>query len=331
MAPPVDAPEAVVVPAVFALIFAVGVVGNALVMAVVARRPRAVGSTSIFIVNLSAADLLFLVLCVPLHAAVYALPHWVFGALLCTLAHYFVMACMLVSVFTLVALSVDRYVAVVRANRAPRVRSRRTALAGVCVIWILSLILSVPVAQHQVLTEHPSAPNATFCWERWSGASRRAYRVTVLLLGYVLPLLVISCCYTRVLIHIHKKMKNMTKKSERSKKKTTQTVLLVVTAFLISWMPYHIIAMWVEFGTFPLNDATFAFRIISHCLSYGNSCINPVLYAFMSENFRKACRQAFTCRCPCLAPESKTVQFRLETFTTTHTNVTVQKQNSVIS
>ncbi|XP_062327311.1 galanin receptor type 1b isoform X2 [Osmerus eperlanus] len=125
--------------------------------------------------------------------------------------------------------------------------------------------------------------------------------------------------FVTVLFHLHNKMKNMSKKSERSKRKTAQTVLLVVTAFLICWMPHHIIAMWVEFGIFPLNDASFAFRIISHCLAYGNSCVNPILYAFLSENFRKACRQVFTCHFLYPPPPvEKVVRIRMENFSTTH-------------
>ncbi|KAM7424810.1 hypothetical protein PAMA_000935 [Pampus argenteus] len=320
-------PEAVIVPVVFGLIFVVGVVGNCLVMVVIGKVRygggggwrRSGSPTNIFILNLSVADLGFLLLCVPLHATVYSLEEWVFGAFLCKAGHYFLTVSMLVSVFTLVAMSVDRYIAVVRSKNAPSVRSHRSALAGVCVIWTLSLVCSVPVAQHQVLTNHYTAPNSTFCWEKWSGASKRAYKVIIVLLGYLLPLLLISCCYAKVLIHLHKKMKNMSKKSESSKRKTAQTVLLVVSAFTICWMPHHIITMWVEFGTFPLTHASFAFRIISHCLSYGNSCINPVLYAFLSENFRKACHQVFTCGFlypP--PPNSKVVRFRMENFSTTH-------------
>uniref|UniRef100_A0A667XJ14 Galanin receptor type 1 n=1 Tax=Myripristis murdjan TaxID=586833 RepID=A0A667XJ14_9TELE len=320
-------PEAVIVPVVFGLIFLLGVAGNALVLVVIGRlKPgrRSRSTTNIFIVNLSVADLSFLLLCVPLHATIYSLPEWIFGAFLCKFGHYFVTVSMLVSIFTLAAMSVDRYIAVVRSNKSPCVRSRRNALAGVCVIWTLSFLLSVPVAQHQVLTSHPSAPNSTFCWEKWSGASRHTYRVTVLLLGYLLPLLLITCCYSQVLFHLQKKMKNMSKKSERSKRKTAQTVLLVVTAFLVCWMPHHIIAMWVEFGDFPLTDASFAFRIVAHCLSYSNSCVNPILYAFLSENFRKACRQVCTCRCLYPPPPTgKSVRIRMENFSTTHSTTNI--------
>ena len=105
---------------------------------------------------------------------------------------------------------------------------------------------------------------------------------------------------------------------------TAQTVLLVITAFLICWMPYHIITMWVEFGTFPLTDASFVFRIVAHCLSYGNSCINPILYAFLSENFRKACRQVFNYHCLCPPPPvEKLKRTRMDTFSTTHSGANI--------
>ncbi|KAM6981122.1 galanin receptor type 1b [Aplochiton taeniatus] len=285
------------------------------------KSKRSRSTTNIFILNLSVADLLFILFCVPFQATIYFLPEWIFGAFLCKFVHYFVMVSMLVSIFTLVTMSVDRYIAVVQSKRSPSIRSKRNALIAISVIWALSLMFGVPVAQHQILTDHPEAPNSSFCWEMWlDGVSKHTYKVTILLIGYLLPLMLITCCYAKVLFHLHKKIKNMSKKSDRSKRKTAKTVLLVVMAFLICWMPHHIIAMWVEFGQFPLNDATFAFRIISHCLAYGNSCVNPLLYAFLSENFRKACRQVFTC--PFLYPPSpmeKVVRIRTEnTFSTTH-------------
>lgn len=200
--------EAVMVPVVFGLIFVLGLTGNCVVMLVMGRGRcgggRAGGGrgsrspTNVFILNLCAADLLFLLFCVPLHATIYSLPEWLFGAFLCKFAHFLSTAAMLVSIFTLASMSVDRYIAVVRSGTSSSFRSRRNALVGLSLIWTLSLACSVPVAQHQVLVNHPRAPNSTFCWEVWSGASKRAYKVLVLLLGFLLPLLLISCCYIQV-------------------------------------------------------------------------------------------------------------------------------------
>ncbi|XP_066513275.1 galanin receptor type 1-like [Hoplias malabaricus] len=320
-------PEVVLVPVIFGCIFFLGIVGNALVMVVIGRikSGRSRSTTNIFILNLSIADLSFLLFCVPFQATIYSLPEWIFGAFLCKSVHYFVTVTMLVSIFTLVAMSVDRYVAVVLSKKSPCIRNRRNALLGVWLIWLLSLVFAVPVAQHQVVTNHPDAPNSSFCWEVWGERlARQTYKVTILVIGYLLPLVLITCCYARVLYHLHKKIKNMSKKSERSKRKTAQTVLLVVAAFLLCWMPHHIIGMWVEFGDFPLNDASFAFRIVSHCLAYGNSCVNPILYAFLSENFRKSCRQVFTCHLFYPPPPVKKIaRIRMENFSTTHSTTNV--------
>ncbi|EOA96911.1 Galanin receptor type 1, partial [Anas platyrhynchos] len=258
---------------------------------------------------------------------IYSLPEWIFGAFFCKWVHYLAMATMLVSIFTLVAMSVDRYIAVVHAKRSSGIRSKRNAALGVGIIWLLSLLIAIPVAQHQALVSgHQQAPNSSFCWENWPDGStaKQTYKVTILLVGYLLPLVLITCCYAKVLYHLHTKVKNISKKSERSKKKTAQTVLLVVAVFLLSWLPHHIITMWAEFGHFPLNNVSFTFRIISHCLAYGNSCINPIIYAFLSENFRKACRQAFNCKFflrP--VPPEKLVRIRMENFSTTHSTTNV--------
>ncbi|GCB79311.1 galanin receptor type 1b isoform X4 [Scyliorhinus torazame] len=317
-----DGPEVVMVPVAFGLIFLLGMAGNALVIVVLGRTKakRARSTTNIFILNLSVADLSFLLLCVPFQATIYSLPEWIFGALLCKLVHYSFTVTMLVSIFTLVTMSVDRYIAVVHSKRPPCNRNRRNASVAVAGTWTLSLLTALPVARHQTLVSgYHRAPNCSFCWEVWEEDTlKQVYKVTIVIIGYLLPLLLICCCYAKVLFHLHKKVRNMSKKSKRSKKKTAQTVMLVIAVFLLSWLPHHIITMWVEFGIFPLTDASFAFRIISHCMAYGNSCINPIIYAFLSENFRKACHQVFTCRFLFPRPiEEKVVRIRMENFSAT--------------
>ncbi|XP_049637729.1 galanin receptor type 1 [Suncus etruscus] len=281
---------------VFGLIFALGVLGNSLVITVLARskpgKPRSI--TNLFILNLSGADLAYLLFCVPFQATVYALPDWVLGAFVCKSTHYVFTVSMLVSIFTLTAMSVDRYVAIVHAHRASALRVPRNALLGVGCIWVLSVALASPVAYQQDLVLWKD--NHTYCWDVWRGTRhKKVYVVCTFVFGYLLPLLLICFCYTKVLSHLHKKLKNMSKKSETSKKKTAQTVLAVVVVFGISWLPHHIVHLWVEFGSFPLTPTSFLFRILAHCLAYSNSSMNPIIYAFLSENFRKAYRQVFKC------------------------------------
>nr|XP_033785398.1 galanin receptor type 1 [Geotrypetes seraphini] len=282
---------------VFGLIFALGVLGNSLVITVLARsKPgKARSTTNIFILNLSVADLAYLLFCIPFQSTVYVLPTWVLGAFLCKSVHYFYTLSMLVSIFTLSAMSVDRYVAIVHSRRSSSIRVSRNALAGVGLIWALSVAMASPVAYNQRLIHRVG--NLTFCWEQWASLRhKKIYVVCTFVFGYLLPLLLISFCYAKVLNHLHKKLRNLSKKSEASKKKTAQTVMVVVVVFAISWLPHHVIHLWAEFGIFPLTPASFVFRIVAHCLTYSNSSVNPIIYAFLSENFRKAYKQVFKCQ-----------------------------------
>ncbi|KAF5901279.1 galanin receptor type 1-like, partial [Clarias magur] len=205
---------------VFGLIFALGVVGNSLVIAVLVRRRAGQrrGTTNIFILNLAVADLSYLLFCVPFQSTVYMLPTWVLGAFICKFVHYFFTVSMLVSVFTLSAMSVDRYVAIVHSRKSSSIRVARHAVLGVLGIWALSLAMAAPVAYHQRIVE--TEDNSTFCWEVWSDPKRRKfYVVCTFVFGYLLPLTLISFCYAKVLNHLHKNLRNISKKSEASKKK----------------------------------------------------------------------------------------------------------------
>uniref|UniRef100_A0AAV2K4H6 Galanin receptor type 1 n=1 Tax=Knipowitschia caucasica TaxID=637954 RepID=A0AAV2K4H6_KNICA len=339
---------------IFALIFTLGVLGNTLVITVLARtkpgQPRS--TTNIFILNLSVADLSYLLFCVPFQSTIYVLPTWVLGAFICKFIHYFFTVSMLVSIFTLSAMSVDRYVAIVHARKSSSIRVARHAALGVLLIWTLSLAMASPVAHFQSIVERED--NNTYCWEVWPDQHRKVYVLCTFVFGYLLPLLLISVCYAKVLNHLHKKLKNGSKKSELSKRKTeldqteldqfeldqseldqseldqteldqseldqteldqseldqteagqlpsspqtALTVLVVVVVFCLSWLPHHVVHLWVEFGSFPLNQASFVFRMVAHSLAYSNSSVNPVIYAFLSENFRNSYKQVFWCRTP---------------------------------
>uniref|UniRef100_A0A8C4Q0S0 G-protein coupled receptors family 1 profile domain-containing protein n=1 Tax=Eptatretus burgeri TaxID=7764 RepID=A0A8C4Q0S0_EPTBU len=217
----------ITVSALFGLIFLLGICGNSLVLAVLLqRKPQRLhrSTTNTFILNLSIADLLFLFLCVPFQATIYSLPSWIFGAFLCKCVHYLFTVCMLVSIFTLVTMSIERYIAVVLSHRSLLLRTPRNAQIAVIITWLLSMVIAAPLACYQNLVSGKpyGQPNCSFCWEiwpLWEPSPRRAYKTCVFVLGYLLPLILICCCYTCVLSHLYRKVRNTSRKSERSRRK----------------------------------------------------------------------------------------------------------------
>jgi allatostatin receptor len=99
-----------VAPILFAAITVIGVAGNGLVIYVIAANPRMRSSvTTLLLLNLAIADLLFLFICVPFTAYKFHSFSWSFGNLACQLAQFSLFVSVYVTVYTLVAISVLRY------------------------------------------------------------------------------------------------------------------------------------------------------------------------------------------------------------------------------
>lgn len=54
---------------------------------------------------------------------------------------------------------------------------------------------------------------------------------------------------------------------------------------------FQIILLVKALDAYNITYFTVTAQIVSHVLAYMNSCVNPVLYAFLSENFRVAFRK----------------------------------------
>jgi allatostatin receptor len=80
---------------------------------VVAANQQMRSTTNLLIINLAVADLLFIIFCVPFTATDYVLPFWPFGDTWCKIVQYLIVVTAYASVYTLVLMSLDRFLAVV--------------------------------------------------------------------------------------------------------------------------------------------------------------------------------------------------------------------------
>ena len=98
----------VLVPISFGLIGLLGLVGNSLVVVVVAANPNMRSTTNLLIINLAVADLLFVLFCIPFTGTDFVLPYWPFGNIWCKVVQYLIIVTACASVYTLVLMSLDR-------------------------------------------------------------------------------------------------------------------------------------------------------------------------------------------------------------------------------
>uniref|UniRef100_A0A3P8T8J1 G-protein coupled receptors family 1 profile domain-containing protein n=1 Tax=Amphiprion percula TaxID=161767 RepID=A0A3P8T8J1_AMPPE len=296
--------DAWLVPTFFSLIMLVGLVGNSLVIHVVTKHQQMKTVTNFYIVNLATTDILFLVCCVPFTATLYPLPSWIFGEFMCRLVNYLQQVTAQATCITLSAMSVDRCYVTVYPLQSLRHRTPRMALAVSVSIWIGSLLLSIPVAVYQRLEAGYWFGPQTYCTEVFPSARlQRAFIIYSFLAVYLLPLLTITACYAFMLKRMGQSSVNpidssyqvrgkvLAERAAAVRARVSRMVVVMVVLFLICWGPIQVCILLQAFGL--RSYILYKLKIWGHCMSYSNSSVNPLVYAFMGNNFRKAFRNAF--------------------------------------
>ncbi|XP_078584072.1 G-protein coupled receptor 54-like [Branchiostoma floridae x Branchiostoma japonicum] len=293
--------EAWVVPLVFSIITLVGVTGNGLVIYVIARYGQMKTVTNYYLLNLAVVDLSFLLCCVPFTAIIFATNDWMFGSFMCKFVFYFMQVTFTATGLTLAALSLDRYYAIIHPIGSMYYRTPRTAFLVNAVVWAAAFVLASPVAVAYQQWEGNFQGPRTYCTDHWSNQNwRKAYWVIMVVLCFVIPLAVCTFTSAHVFHRLWKKSASqplVTSNQHRAlmrKRKVCRMVVAVVVIFTICWAPNHIINLWVLLDdNFPETWVMFGVKVAALCLSYANSSINPIIYAFMGENFRKRFKKAF--------------------------------------
>nr|XP_044609585.1 kiSS-1 receptor isoform X2 [Equus asinus] len=300
--------DAWLVPLFFAVLMLLGLTGNSLVLFVICRHKQMRTVTNFYIANLAATDVTFLLCCVPFTALLYPLPSWVLGDFMCKFVNYIQQVSVQATCATLTAMSVDRWYVTVFPLRALHRRTPRLALAVSLGIWVGSAAVSAPVlALHRLLP----GPR-TYCSEAFpSRALERAFALYNLLALYLLPLAATCACYGAMLRHLGRAAVRPPRAdsalqgqllAERAgvvRAKVSRLVAAVVLLFAACWGPIQLFLLLQALGPagawHPRSYAAYALKTWAHCMSYSNSALNPLLYAFLGSHFRRALRGV----CPC--------------------------------
>ncbi|XP_077986136.1 galanin receptor type 2-like [Glandiceps talaboti] len=286
-----------IVPFCFTIIFLTGVIGNSLVLYVILKHGAMKTVTNLFLLNLAVADLVFLIHSVPMSASEYLSPEWLFGDFLCRMRNYLSYVCYYVSVCTLTVMSVDRYYAVVHPMRSRIYRTLQHTVLTIVIIWILCLAGSgynIHISDEVKVLNYGKCRK--FCLEWWTNKGRRRFITCIILIFYCLPLLTVAISYAlmarRLLVTVSPQMgsDDAQIRTVRTRRKIARLVLAVVLTFALCWLPFHLfqlISVWVTSYDAIYNESFSIYGQIARVFAFSNSCMNPLLYSFLSDNFRK--------------------------------------------
>ncbi|XP_012864755.1 PREDICTED: neuropeptides B/W receptor type 1 [Dipodomys ordii] len=295
---PLPPPLAVAVPVVYAVICAVGLAGNSAVLLVLLRTPRMKTVTNLFILNLAIADELF-TLVLPVNIADFLLRQWPFGELMCKLIVAIDQYNTFSSLYFLTVMSADRYLVVLATAQSRRVAGRTygAARAVSLAVWALVTLVVLPFAVFARLDDEQGRLQCVLVFPQPEAFWWRASRLYTLVLGFALPVSAICVLYSTLLCRLRAiRLDNHAKALDRAKKRVTVLVVAILAVCLLCWTPYHLSTVVVLTTDLPQTPLVVAISYFITSLSYANSCLNPFLYAFLDDGFRKNLRQLLACR-----------------------------------
>ncbi|XP_034238078.1 cholecystokinin receptor type A-like [Thrips palmi] len=151
--------------------------------------------TNVYLLNLAVSDLLLGVFCMPFTLLGQLLKNFVFGAAMCKLIPYFQAVSVSVGVWTLVAISLERYFAICRPLKSRRWQTQFHAYKMIAVVWTASCLWNAPILVVSRLKAMQNTGRHK-CREEWSSlGSERIYNLFLDAMLLLVPLLIMSLAY----------------------------------------------------------------------------------------------------------------------------------------
>uniref|UniRef100_A0A8C6SUV0 Lysophosphatidic acid receptor 4 n=1 Tax=Neogobius melanostomus TaxID=47308 RepID=A0A8C6SUV0_9GOBI len=235
---------------VYSVVFILGLVTNCAALFVFCFRMKMRNETTMFMTNLALSDLVF----------VFTLPS---------------------SMLFLTCISVDRFLAIVYPFRSRSIRTRRNAALVCAAVWLTIV--------------GGAFPSPTTCFEGFSKSTWKTYlsKITIFIeiVGFLCPLLANLVCSSLVLRTLRRPV---TVGHSENKQRVLRMIVVHLSIFIVCFVPYNsILFLYALVRTQALANCgveRFARTLypITLCMASLNCCLDPVVYYFTSESFKKS-------------------------------------------
>ncbi|XP_074510339.1 C-C chemokine receptor type 8 isoform X1 [Sebastes fasciatus] len=270
-----------VLPVLYYMLFCLSLLGNTLVLWVLLRDMKRKTMTDVCLLNLALSDLIL--------AA--SLPFYNYPNLLsCKLMTGVYQLGFYSGTLFVTLMSVDRYLAIVHAVAAMRARTLRYGIIASITIWVLSVIMSLPGVIFASL-EIDEYDNSSQCQPLYPEDTQQFWKMlrnfSENTVGLFVCLPIMIFCYVKILVVLSK--------SRNSKKdKAVKLIFTIVCLFVVCWVPYNVAVFLQTLQLLHILDNCEASKTINstmvsaEIIALCHCCVNPVIYAFVGEKFRKS-------------------------------------------
>lgn len=263
-------------PCMYIVVFICGLVGNSLVLVIYIFYQKRKSLTDVFLMNLPLADLVFV--CTLPFWAYTSIHEWVFGKIMCKILLGVYTLNFYTSMLILICITVDRFIAVVRATKAYNQKAKWMSWGKAISssVWVVSLLVSLP----QIIYGDVYHLDKCICGYQNEEIST-VVLATQMTLGFFMPLFAMIICYSVII-------KTLLHARGFQNHKSLKIIFLVVAVFLLTQMPFNLVKLIGSTSWEYHTMLSFHYAIIvTEAIAYLRACLNPVLYAFVGLKFRK--------------------------------------------
>ncbi|TRY83053.1 hypothetical protein DNTS_004464 [Danionella cerebrum] len=294
----------IVIAVVLVCIMLVCGIGNCIFIASLARYKKLRNLTNLLIANLAISDFLVATVCCPFLVDYYVIKRlsWDHGIVLCISINYLRTVSLYVSTNALLAIAVDRYMAIVHPLK-PRMKFQ-TAYWLIFGVWLIPVLIAVPSAYFATEHEYPHSEldhdKKIFCAQIWSADQQlmyRSYFLFIFVVEFLGPVITMSVCYTRISKELW--FKNVPgfpteqlKKRLRRRRRTVVALIAVLVAYVMCWAPYYGFTLIRDFYPALITrgrNSLVVFYIIE-CIAMSNGVINTLCFVSVRNNVLKCFR-----------------------------------------
>ena len=287
----------VILSVILAIITAASLIGNAMVIIVVIHFKGMHTKTNMFIVNLAIADFGVAALCMPFSLATVVHGDWYFGDQLCNVNAFFIALFLIASIHGLMYISIHKYFSIVRP--LARLITQRRAVMMIVASWTAAFIAAIGPIVGWTQNEYKEA--TAQCGPKFpTNFKEKSHAYFILGVGYAIPLIVLFYNYcvifraiSRYSTRLHRHSNYDAGKILRQQKQITITLFIVFIAFFLCWTPYFVFAglgTLVGFDKLPRWP-----NVLVYWCGYASSALNPVIYAFRTNSYRRAFMKLCCC------------------------------------
>lgn len=303
------------------ILFVLIVVGNAGVLATLLLSKGHKSRMNFFIKHLAAADLGVGLISVLTDIVWKITISFEAGTVACKLIRYLQCVVTYSSTYVLVAMSIDRYDAVVRPMNFSG--SWRRARILVVMAWVLSALFSSPILVLYHVKDIQGYGNQ--CWINFDAAWQwQLYMTLIAVTLFFIPAILIGGCYIIIVITIWEKSKAMQTTADKArassggnndndndqesrrassrglipkaKVKTVKMTFVIIFVFILCWSPYMMFDLLQVYQLIPETTTTVAVATFIQSLAPLNSAANPLIYCLFSTNVGATFWNLLCCR-----------------------------------